>query len=553
MPLHSNSLFYGDNLEVLRNHEDFPSESVDLIYLDPPFNSKRDYNVLYKTPAGHESDSQITAFEDSWHWGEQAEREFSQLVRQPNTELSELIQALRRFLKETDMMAYLVMMANRLLEMHRVLKPTGSLYLHCDPTASHYLKIVLDGVFGKENFRSEVIWKRTSGHSDAKRYGSIHDTIFYYSKDDPTWNTTYQAYDPEYVDQYYRYKDADDRRWMSGDLGATGLQGGGYRYDWKGIVRIWRVPYESMSKLDKEGRIFYTKNGIPRIKRYLDESKGIPTQDLWTDLEALRSWHQERLGYPTQKPLPLLERIIQASSSEGDIVLDPFCGCGTAVHAAQKLNRKWIGIDITHLAISLIEKRMRDAFLGISFEVHGVPKDFDGAVDLARRDKYQFQWWACSLVNAQPYQGKKKGSDTGIDGLIFPTEVPDEPPKKIIVSVKGGEHVGSSMIRDLKGVVDREKAIIGLFVTLAEPTRDMLKEAASAGFHEVGSKQYPKIQILTIKGLLEGKERPDYFDQHVVKGSGGFKKAKQETPARKKKALPFKSLDGESVAAEDEG
>ena len=204
-----------------------------------------------------------------------------------------------------------------------------------------------------------------------------------------------------------------------------------------------------------------------------------------------------------------------------------------------------------HFAISLIEKRMKDAFPGISFEVHGVPKDFDGAVDLAQRDKYQFQWWACSLVNAQPYQGKKKGSDTGIDGLIFPLEDPDEAPKKIIVSVKGGEHVGSAMIRDLKGVVEREKAIIGLFVTLSEPTKDMLKEAASAGFHEVGSMKYPKIQILTIKGLLESRERPEYFDQHIVKGSGGFKKAKQESTVKKSR-LPFKSVGGESIAAEEE-
>ncbi len=201
---------------------------------------------------------------------------------------------------------------------------------------------------------------------------------------------------------------------------------------------------------------------------------------------------------------------------------------------------------------SLVEKRMKDAFPGISFEVHGVPKDFDGAVDLAKRDKYQFQWWACSLVNAQPYQGKKKGSDTGIDGLIFPLEDPDEAPKKIIVSVKGGEHVGSAMIRDLKGVVEREKAIIGLFVTLAEPTKDMLREASSAGFHEVGTMKYPKIQILTIKGLLESKERPEYFDQHIVKGSGGFKKAKREIDTKKLPHLPFGSLGGESLAAEDE-
>ena len=552
MPLHPNSLYYGDNLEVLRNRDDFPNDSIDLIYLDPPFNSKRDYNVLYKTPTGHDSDSQITAFEDSWHWGDQAEREYLELVRQTNTELSELIQSLRKFLKETDMMAYLVMMANRLLEMHRVLKPNGSLYLHCDPTASHYLKIVLDGVFGKENFRNDITWKRTTAHNDAKRFGANTDTILFYSKsDDCQFHPVFQAYNDEYKARF-RNSDPDGRKWSDYDLTAKGLTGGGYTYEYKGFKSLWRCPPETMEKLDKEGRLHFTRSGGIRLKRYLNDLPGIPCQALWDDISPVNSQAQERLGYPTQKPLALLERIIQTSSNEGDIVLDPFCGCGTAVHAAQKLNRKWIGIDITHLAISLIEKRMKDAFSGISFEVHGVPKDFEGAVDLASRDKYQFQWWACSLVNAQPYQGKKKGSDTGIDGLIFPLEDPDEAPQKIIVSVKGGEHVGSAMIRDLKGVVEREKAIIGLFVTLTEPTKDMLKEASSAGFHEVGTKQYPKIQILTIKGLLEGIERPEYFDQHIVKGSGGFKKAKKEASSLKLSKLPFRSVDGESIAAEDE-
>ncbi len=552
MPLHPNSLHYGDNLDVLRKREDFPDESIDLVYLDPPFNSKRDYNVIYKTPTGHDSDSQITAFEDSWHWGDQAEREYLELVRQTNTDLSELIQALRKFLKETDMMAYLVMMANRLLELHRVLKPTGSLYLHCDPTASHYLKIVLDGVFGKENFRNDITWKRTTAHNDAKKFGANTDTILFYSKsDDWQFHPVFQAYNDEYKARF-RNSDPDGRKWSDYDLTAKGLTGGGYTYEYKGFKSLWRCPPETMEKLDKEGRLHFTRSGGIRLKRYLDDLPGIPCQALWDDIAPVNSQAQERLGYPTQKPLALLERIVQASSNEGDIVLDPFCGCGTAVHAAQKLNRKWIGIDITHLAISLIEKRMKDAFPGISFDVHGVPKDFDGAVDLAKRDKYQFQWWACSLVNAQPYQGKKKGSDTGIDGLIFALEDPDEPPKKIIVSVKGGDHVGSAMIRDLKGVVEREKAIIGLFVTLTEPTRDMLKEASSAGFHEVGTMQYPKIQILTIKGLLEGKVQPKYFDQHIVKGSGGFKKAKKEASSLKLSKLPFRSVDGESIAAEDE-
>ncbi|MHB1285891.1 MAG: DNA methyltransferase [Leptospirales bacterium] len=559
MPLHPNSLYYGDNLEVLRNKTDFPDESIDLIYLDPPFNSKRDYNVIYKTPTGHESDSQITAFEDSWHWGDQAEREYLELVRQPNTDLSELIQALRKFLKETDMMAYLVMIANRLLELHRILKPTGSLYLHCDPTASHYLKIVLDGVFGKECFRSEISWRRSSAHSDSKQgrkqYGNIRDIIFFYTKsEDWKWNQLYTPHNKEYVDSFYKYvEEGTERRYRLDNLsGPGGAAKGNPFYEVMGISRYWRYSKENMEKLIAQGRVIQTRPGaVPAYKRYLDEMPGVALQNDWQDIPPTTTG-KEYLGYPTQKPVALLERIIEASSNPSDIVLDPFCGCGTAVHAAHKLNRKWIGIDITHLAISLIEKRMKDAFSGISFEVHGVPKDFEGAVDLASRDKYQFQWWACSLVNAQPYQGKKKGSDTGIDGLIFPLEDPDEAPKKIIVSVKGGEHVGSAMIRDLKGVVEREKAIIGLFVTLTEPTKDMLKEASSAGFHEVGTKQYPKIQILTIKGLLEGRERPEYFDQHIVKGSGGFKKAKKEASSLKLSKLPFRSVDGESIAAEEE-
>ena len=555
MPLHPNSLYYGDNLEVLRNRDDFPNDSIDLIYLDPPFNSKRDYNVLYKTPAGHDSDSQITAFEDSWHWGDQAEREYLELVRQTNTELSELIQSLRKFLKETDMMAYLVMMANRLLELHRVLNPPGSIYLHCDPTASHYLKIVLDGVFGKEHFRNEISWVRSQPKSHTTvNFPNSRDIILRYSKTDKAkFFRVYKEHDPNYIENFYRYTDPNGRRYRLGDLTNPNKNRPNLTYEFLGVTRVWRWTKERMQKAYQDGLIVQSKLGtVPSYKRYLDEMPGEIVTDNWDDIEHLHGSNEETLGYPTQKPVALLERIIQASSNEGDIVLDPFCGCGTAVHAAQKLKRKWIGIDITHLAISLIEKRMKDAFPGISFEVHGVPKDFEGAVDLARRDKYQFQWWACSLVNAQPYQGKKKGADSGIDGLIFPMEDPDAPPQKIIVSVKGGDHVGSAMIRDLKGVVEREKAIIGLFVTLTEPTRDMLKEASSAGFHEVGTMQYPKIQILTIKGLLEGRERPEYFDQHIVKGSGGFKKAKKEASSLKLSKLPFRSVDGESIAAEDE-
>lgn len=504
-----NRLYYGDNLDVLRAH--IRDESVDLIYLDPPFNSNANYNILFKTPAGAGADSQIEAFEDSWHWNDKAEDAFDQVMRSGNTKAFDLLNAMRSFLGENDMMAYLSMMAIRLIELHRALKPTGSLYMHCDPTASHYLKLLLDGVFGADQCRSEIIWKRTSGHSDARRFGPTHDTIFFFSKSASfVWNEQYQAYEPDYLEQYYRYSDeGTGRRFMSGDLGAAGLQGGGYDYEYKGVRRVWRVPLATMQRLDEEGRVFFTRNGIPRIKRYLDEAKGMPVQDVITDIESLRSWHKERLGYPTQKPVALLERIIAASSNEGDVVLDPFCGCGTAVHAAQKLDRQWIGIDITHLAIGLIEKRLQAAFPGLGYSVEGTPKDLASAEDLAARDKYQFQWWAVSKVDAMPFNDKKKGADGGIDGIIYFR--PDgKRTEKAIVSVKGGDSVGVQMIRDLHSTMEREKAPIGVFITKALPTTAMEREAASVGrFHaEATGKSYARLQIITLAELFDGK-KPD--------------------------------------------
>lgn len=540
-----NRLYFGDNLDILRDH--INDELIDLVYLDPPFNSKRDYNLLFKSPKGHSSEAQITAFEDSWHWGEQAEQEYSEIVAQGNTNVAEMIQALRAFLGEGDMMAYLVMMANRLLELHRVLKPTGSLYLHCDPTASHYLKIVLDAVFGVENFVNEISWKRYGAHNDvgqgSKHFGRVHDVILFYRKSHAQiWNQVFTPLNSEYVESTYRLIDPETgRRFRCTPLtGPGGAEKGNPVFDWKGHTRAWRYSKETMERLDKEGQLYYSNTGYVSKKKFLDESKGVPVQDMWNDIAALTGANDERLGYPTQKPLALLERIIQTSSNEGDIILDPFCGCGTAVHGAEKLGRRWIGIDITHLAISLIEKRLRDSFPKIDFTVEGTPSDYSGARDLALRDKYQFQWWACSLVNSQPFQGKKKGADGGIDGLIFFQDDTEKRGgmKKVVVSVKGGENINVAMVRDLAHVVDREKAAIGLFVTLNEPTKPMKTEAISAGYYDSPTYgRFPKIQILTIEGLMNRTESAQYPD--LMKGALTFKKAQQEQRKRPKQEQLF--------------
>ncbi len=429
-PITENTLFYGDNLLILREH--IPSESVDLIYLDPPFNSSRSYNVLFKDEHGTESEAQMTAFEDTWHWNLAAEQTYTELLTEAPDNVAQMIESLRGFIGDNQMMAYLVMMAVRLVELHRVLKPTGSLYLHCDPTASHYLKIILDTIFEPQNFRSEIIWKRSSAHSDTKQgrklHGHIHDVIFFYTKTDNwTWNPLYTDYDPEYIEDFYRHiEEGTGRRYRLSDLTAAKL-GGDTSYEWKGVKpykgRYWAYSKENMEQFDREGRLYYSKTGMPAYKRYLDEMPGVPLQDVWTDVRPIGASAAERLGYPTQKPEELLERIIQSSSNPGDSILDPFCGCGTAIVAAQKQERKWIGIDITHLSIALQKYRLEAMFPGIKFKVVGEPKDIGAARQLATEDRYQFQWWSLSLIRARPLGGQegsregKKGSDKGIDGV----------------------------------------------------------------------------------------------------------------------------------------
>ncbi|MBX9740271.1 MAG: restriction endonuclease [Beijerinckiaceae bacterium] len=502
------ALFYGDNLDILRNH--IEDESVDLVYLDPPFNSNANYNVLFKSPDGSQSQSQIAAFDDTWHWTDSAEAAYDDVMRSGHSDAAEMLRAMRAVLKENDMMAYLAMMAVRLIELHRVLKPTGSLYLHCDPTASHYLKILLDAVFGVANFTSEVIWKRTSAHSSAKRYGPVHDTILYYRKSDSFyWHKIYQPYSDEYLEIFFDMKDADGRRWKRSDLTGADTRNGETGQSWRGIDvtakgRHWAYSPSYLETLDKTGRIHWPKaaTGVPRLKQYPEDLPGIPLQDVWTDLRPIHNLSDERLGYPTQKPVALLERILKASSNEGDLVLDPFCGCGTTIHAAEKLNRRWIGIDITHLAVGLIRDRLMNAFPMADFEVLGVPRDLAAAHELARADKHEFQLWALSMVSAQPYKGGRKGADGGVDGYIW-FQPDGRNHEKAIVSVKGGENVDVKMIRDLIATVDREKAKVGIFITLTEPTRPMKTEAAAAGFYESPNHgRFAKIQIITIEDLF---------------------------------------------------
>ncbi len=520
-----NTLYYGDNLNILRDH--IRDESVDLIYLDPPFNSNRSYNVLFKDESGASSDAQITAFDDSWHWGRMAEDTYQDLIEHAPMNVSNLIGALRQFIGANQMMAYLVMMAARLVELHRVLKPTGSLYLHCDPTASHYLKILLDMIFGPANYRSEVIWKRTHSHNSAKRYGPVHDVIFFYSKSENYfWNNVYQDYSEEYKEQFFKFDDGDGRGvYWTGDITGSGIRHGETGQMWMGFNptskgRHWAYPLSVLDELNTEKRVFWPKTpgAMPKLKRYLSEAKGIPAQDLILDVNSMVTMGNnkgESLGYPTQKPLELLERIISASSNPGDVVLDPFSGCGTCIAAAQKLGRQWIGIDITHLAIAMHKSRLKDMYHlepGKDYQVIGEPEDLQGARQLAHDDRYQFQWWALSLIEARPQGGTggktgKKGSDRGIDGSINFLDDRKGGVSHALVQVKSG-HVGSATIRDLKGTLERENAAVGILITLEPPTREMEIEAVTAGsYHsDVWDKDYPRIQILNIEQLLAGAE-----------------------------------------------
>ena len=506
-------LYYGDNLDVLRTY--IADESVDLIYLDPPFNSNASYSILFKSPTGAGADASIEAFDDTWQWGPAAAEALMDITESGNHKLHTLMQAMRTAIGDNAMMAYLAMMAVRLMELHRVLKPTGSLYLHCDPTASHYLKLVLDAVFGVENYLNELVWKRTSAHSSAKRYGPVHDTIFFYSKSSEyTWNRTYTAHEPTYLDTFFDQRDADGRRWKRMDLTGAGTRNGETGLDWRGLSvtargRHWAYPPTKLDELDAAGRIHWPakQGGMPRLKQYPEDLPGIPLQDVFSDIKPMHNLSDERLGYPTQKPRALLERIISASSNPGDIVLDPFCGCGTAVDAAQKLSRQWIGIDVTHLAIGLIEKRLREGYGdAVQFETIGVPKDLASAQRLAGDDPHGFQFWITLKLGGWPWMGGKKGGDKGVDGYFYYVGRSGKTETGVI-SVKAGANVSPAMVRDLGRVMSRDGHSLGLFVCATSPTKGMQAEADSHGLVETDFGRVPALQIFTLAELFE-ERRP---------------------------------------------
>lgn len=561
-------LYYGDNLDVLRRH--IGDETIDLIYLDPPFKSNQDYNVLFAEKDGTGAAAQFKAFEDTWGWNMQSLAMYQEIV-EGGGRVSDVMQAFRKFLGTNDMLAYLTMMAPRLVELHRVLRPKGSIYLHCDPTASHYLKLLMDAVFGPVNFRNEIIWRRTGSHNSARRYGPIHDTILFYAKTrDHVWNRQYRPYLAGYVKSFFNKNDERGpyrSQTLTGSGRRAGESGKAWRsYDPTSKGRHWAFPGAIAEELELDPKISQHQklealadagllapsevDGLPEYRQYLAQSKGVQLQDIWTYQpytdgalhgtdEAIDSdvkWlekrgGEERLGYPTQKPEGLLERIIKSSSKEGDVVLDPFCGCGTAIAVAQRLNRNWIGIDITHLAINLIKNRLRHRFPDIPpkemYEVTGEPVDLNGARQLAHdNDRMQFQSWALGLVYARPHE-VRKGSDQGIDGrLYFHDEGATGRTKLIILSVKSG-HVSVRDVRDLRGVIEREKAEIGVLLTLEDATKPMRTEATSAGFYKSRWGDHPKLQILTIAELLEGKGI-DY--PHMVNVT--FKRAPRAQPAQ---------------------
>lgn len=499
------AIYCGDNLDVLPEY--VPPESVDLVYLDPPFNSQRTYNIVYK-----DSGAQAEAFKDYWSW-EEAAATFERVVEGHDTprRLRHMLRSLRELLidDDSDMLAYLSMMTARLLALHRVLKPTGAMYLHCDPTASHYLKIILDAVFGADRFYNEIIWQRTNARVAAGRWPRVHDVLLFYSKQErPTFNPIKIVGEAQKL-PHTLITGPDGKKYQTFELTAPNLRFGETGRPWRGFQpakmgRCWANPPSVMDEWDRQGLVHWPKKkgAWPRRRAaepFVPEERMITVGDVWTDIDRINQSAKERLGYPTQKPLSLLMRIIEASSNPGDLVLDPFCGCGTTIEACERMGRRWIGIDIARKAVEVIEERFKKVELAAPTVVWH-PVDIQAAAALAERDAHQFEDWALRRVRA----ARRRKKDRGIDGEALFRE-PDGARWHVLISVKGGRHLAPTMVRDLRGTIEREGAPIGVLVSMYEPSREMRLEATRAGFVpgvEDSEGPIPKIQLVTVDRLF---------------------------------------------------
>ena len=518
------TLYYGDCLEVMQAWGD---ACVDLVYLDPPFNSNADYSVLFGRKNG--TPAQVAAFTDTWKWDAVASERVARIVGAAARPEHRVVSALESLLGPSGMLAYLSYMAERLAEVRRVLKPTGSVLLHCDPTASHYLKLIMDALFGAKQFRNEIVWKRTHSKKGSRKLGAVHDIVLFYGAGEMTkFNHVYSEHDENYIRKYYRLED-EHGRYQPVALTGPGIRHGISGKAWRGINptkqrRNWGVPdafpahspkpegwdgwnsHQKLDHLDAVGLIHWPDKtgGMPRFKRYLSTSKGAVLTDVITDVPPLSAQAKERLGYPTQKPVALLERLVAMASNPGDLVLDPFCGCGTTVMAAQKLGRRWAGIDISSFACHLVrDERLKP--LGVDAHIEGVPADVESAQTLCDASPRAFETWALQgIPGIAPNQ--RAGGDRGIDGRGLTHDR-----KLVLAQVAGGRSFSMSKLRDFIHVVEREKAAIGVYVTLRRNvSAGGRAEAARLGRTKVGGETYPRIMFWSVEERFErgGREGP---------------------------------------------
>lgn len=532
-----NQLHYGDCLSIMR---EMPKHYVDLVYLDPPFSSNRDYAAIYEDETGRPLPEQIDAFNDLWELSEERLRAIQMmpvLMRDAGIpdDVAEFWKLWMGALRgaQPRLLAYLSYMTERLLPLRSILAPTGSIYLHCDPTASHYIKAMMDSIFGHQNFRNEIIWKRTGAHGTARRWGPVHDVVLFYTKSDSyTWNREFQPYESGYIEEKYRHKDGRGH-FQDVSLTGPGRSKGDSGKPWRGFNptdkgRHWAIPgaigadipgfadmstQEKLEALDTANLLYWPQRlgaaSFPRVKQYPGE--GNPIQDVITDIAAINSQAEERLGYPTQKPVALMERIIRASTNEGNLVLDPFCGCASTIEAAHILKRRWIGIDIAIHAIKRVAAvRLQDRLglkEGVDFIVEGIPQTLEGARDLWDRDKHQFQKWAIEQVDG--FVTTKKTADGGIDGRLYfslPSQVDLE---SMVIEVKGGKNVNVEVVRSLRGTVERDQAQMAGLIVMEElgdrKAKNFHREMGDTGFLDVNGVMYPRMQMLTVTEILAGK------------------------------------------------